>query len=149
MQKKIRTHTLEHVPFLLIAGEKDRDAGAISFRFRDGTTRNGVPVDEAIDLITGAIEGRLQVSTADDLEPAGGAGAARRSGVTDAAERRPRDRRGAGIEGAVGVPDAYQRLWVPHRMAYIPSNHTGDERGEPRTTPARSARRRSAPTRRR
>jgi threonyl-tRNA synthetase len=69
MQKKIRTHTLEHVPFLLIAGEKDRDAGAISFRFRDGTTRNGVPVDEAIALITRAIERRLQVSTADDLEP--------------------------------------------------------------------------------
>nr|WP_199706688.1 threonine--tRNA ligase [Amnibacterium setariae] len=76
MQKKIRTHTLEHVPFLLIAGEKDRDAGAISFRFRDGTTRNGVPVEEAIGLITGAIAQKLQVGTADDLEPAGGAGAA-------------------------------------------------------------------------
>jgi threonyl-tRNA synthetase len=76
MQKKIRNHTLEHVPFLLIAGEQDRDAGAVSFRFRDGTTRNGVPVDEAIALITGSIRTRLQVSTADDLEPAGGAGAA-------------------------------------------------------------------------
>jgi ATP adenylyltransferase len=31
------------------------------------------------------------------------------------------------IEGAVGVPDAYQRLWVPHRMAYIQTNHVGDE----------------------
>jgi threonyl-tRNA synthetase len=76
MQKKIRTHTLEHVPFLLIAGEKDRDADAVSFRFRDGTTRNGVPVDEAIALITGAIERKRQISTADDLEPAEGAGAA-------------------------------------------------------------------------
>ena len=76
MQKKIRTHTLQHVPFLLIAGEQDRDAGAVSFRFRDGTTRNGVPADEAVALITGAIAARLQVSTADDLEPAGGAGAA-------------------------------------------------------------------------
>jgi threonyl-tRNA synthetase len=76
MQKKIRTHTLEHVPFLLIAGEKDRDAGAVSFRFRDGTTRNGVPVDEAVALVTAAIAAKLQVSTADDLEPAGGAGAA-------------------------------------------------------------------------
>jgi threonyl-tRNA synthetase len=75
MQKKIRTHTLEHVPFLLIAGEQDRDAGAVSFRFRDGTTRNGVPVDEAIALITGAIGSRLQVSTADDLEPSVGAAA--------------------------------------------------------------------------
>ena len=33
------------------------------------------------------------------------------------------------IEGAVGVPDAYQRLWVPHRMAYIASNHTGEQAG--------------------
>ncbi|MGN6443850.1 threonine--tRNA ligase [Amnibacterium sp.] len=76
MQKKIRTHTLQHVPFLLIAGEQDRDAGAISFRFRDGTTRNGVPVDEAITLITEAIRGHLQVSTADDLEPDGADAAA-------------------------------------------------------------------------
>ena len=76
MQKKIRNHTLEHVPFLLIAGEQDRDAGAVSFRFRDGTTRNGVPIDEAVALITGAIASRSQISTADDLEPAGGAGAA-------------------------------------------------------------------------
>ncbi|MGT2426906.1 threonine--tRNA ligase [Amnibacterium kyonggiense] len=75
MQKKIRNHTLEHVPFLLIAGEHDRDAGAVSFRFRDGTTRNGVPVDEAVALITGAIASRAQISTADDLEPAGGADA--------------------------------------------------------------------------
>jgi threonyl-tRNA synthetase len=76
MQKKIRTHTLEHVPFLLIAGENDRAAGAVSFRFRDGTTRNGVPVDEAIALITGAIRSRAQVSTVEDLEPAAGAPAA-------------------------------------------------------------------------
>ncbi|HET6826762.1 MAG TPA: threonine--tRNA ligase [Amnibacterium sp.] len=73
MQKKIRTHTTEKVPFLLIAGENDRAAGSVSFRFRDGTTRNGVPVDEAIALITGAIRARLQVSTAEDLEPAAAA----------------------------------------------------------------------------
>ncbi|MDQ1530323.1 MAG: threonyl-tRNA synthetase, partial [Microbacteriaceae bacterium] len=76
MQKKIRTHTAEKVPFLLIAGENDRAADAVSFRFRDGTTRNGVPVDEAVELITSAIRGRMQVSTETDLEPAGGAGAA-------------------------------------------------------------------------
>jgi threonyl-tRNA synthetase len=76
MHKKIRTHTLEHVPFLLIAGENDREAGAVSFRFRDGTTRNGVPVDEAVALITGAIRSRQQVSTAGDLEPEAGAPAA-------------------------------------------------------------------------
>jgi threonyl-tRNA synthetase len=55
MPKKIRTHTKSKVPFLLIAGEDDRSAGAVSFRFRDGSQRNGVPIDDAIALITEAI----------------------------------------------------------------------------------------------
>jgi threonyl-tRNA synthetase len=46
------------VPFLLIAGEDDRQAGAVSFRFRDGSQRNGVPVDEAIAHILEVIESR-------------------------------------------------------------------------------------------
>ena len=52
MQKKIRTHTTQKVPFQLLAGAKDVEAGAVSFRFRDGSQVNGVPVDEAVDLIT-------------------------------------------------------------------------------------------------
>src|SRR5690349_556940 len=52
MQKKIRTHTLAKVPFMLLVGARDAEAGAVSFRFRDGTQRNGVPVAEAIELIT-------------------------------------------------------------------------------------------------
>jgi threonyl-tRNA synthetase len=51
MQKKIRTHTKGKIPFLLIAGEDDRQAGAVSFRFRDGTQKNGVPLDEALALL--------------------------------------------------------------------------------------------------
>lgn len=51
MQKKVRTHTLQKVPFMLLAGGKDVEAGAVSFRFRDGTQRNGVPVDEAIAYV--------------------------------------------------------------------------------------------------
>src|SRR5918912_1448112 len=46
MQKKIRTHTLQKVPFLLLAGARDAEAGAVSFRFRDGSQVNGVPVDD-------------------------------------------------------------------------------------------------------
>jgi threonyl-tRNA synthetase len=61
MQKKIRTHTLQKVPFQLIAGETDRAAGTVSFRFRDGTQDNGVAVDEAIQRITAAIASRAQV----------------------------------------------------------------------------------------
>lgn len=58
MQKKIRTHTKSKVPFLLIAGEEDRAAQAVSFRFRDGSQKNGVPITEAIDLIRHAIESK-------------------------------------------------------------------------------------------
>jgi threonyl-tRNA synthetase len=58
MQKKIRTHTMQKVPFLLLAGGKDVEAGAVSFRFRDGTQINGVPVDRAVETITGWIARR-------------------------------------------------------------------------------------------
>ena len=64
MPKKIRTHTKAKIPFQLIAGEEDRAAGAVSFRFRDGTQLNGVPVDEAVERITAAIRSHEQVDTA-------------------------------------------------------------------------------------
>ena len=64
MPKKIRTHTKEKVPIQLIAGEDDRSAGAVSFRFRDGTQLNGVPVGEAVERIVRAIETREQVNSA-------------------------------------------------------------------------------------
>jgi threonyl-tRNA synthetase len=61
MQKKIRTAQQTKVPFMLIAGGEDAEAGAVSFRFRDGRQQNGVPVDEAITIITDAIRDRVQV----------------------------------------------------------------------------------------
>ena len=64
MPKKIRTHTKAKVPFQLIAGEDDRSAGAVSFRFRDGSQLNGVPVAEAIERIVNAIKSHEQVNTA-------------------------------------------------------------------------------------
>jgi len=67
MQKKIRTHTTQKVPLMLIAGEQDRSNGTVSFRFRDGTQLNGIPVDEAVARITGAIAQRTLVNTAEDL----------------------------------------------------------------------------------
>jgi len=67
MQKKIRTHTTQKVPLMLIAGEQDRSNGTVSFRFRDGTQLNGIPVDEATARITGAIAARTLVNTAEDL----------------------------------------------------------------------------------
>ncbi|MFV0426908.1 MAG: threonine--tRNA ligase [Beutenbergiaceae bacterium] len=59
--KKIRNATKQKVPFTLIAGGDDADAGAVSFRYRDGRQRNGVPIAEAIELVTTAITTRTQV----------------------------------------------------------------------------------------
>jgi len=74
MQKKIRNHTTGKVPFLLLAGGKDVEAGAISFRFRDGTQVNGVPAEQAVDAIDQWIARRENSSpTAEkfaDLRPA-------------------------------------------------------------------------------
>ena len=64
MQKKIRNHTKSKIPFQLIAGEEDRAAGTVSFRFRDGTQKNGVPIDEAVARIRTSIDTRAQVETA-------------------------------------------------------------------------------------
>lgn len=64
MQKKIRTHTKSKVPFQLIVGEEDSANGAVSFRFRDGTQLNGIPVADAIARIRSSIDSRAQVSTA-------------------------------------------------------------------------------------
>ncbi|MBC9957720.1 threonine--tRNA ligase [Yimella sp. cx-51] len=62
--KKIRNASKAKVPFVLIAGGDDRDAGAVSFRYRDGSQRNGVPVDQAIEEILASIESKAQVTTA-------------------------------------------------------------------------------------
>ena len=67
MQKKIRTHTTQKVPFMLIAGEQDRAAGAVSFRFRDGSQENGVPVADAVRRIRAAIDTHALVNAAEDF----------------------------------------------------------------------------------
>jgi threonyl-tRNA synthetase len=61
MQKKIRNHTKAKVPFQLIAGSDDVEAGAVSFRFRNGSQDNGIPVDEAVARIVDAVRTRAQV----------------------------------------------------------------------------------------
>ncbi|GHH64927.1 threonine--tRNA ligase [Promicromonospora soli] len=59
--KKIRNAAKDKVPFVLIAGGEDAEAGAVSFRFRDGTQENGVPVADAIERIVAAVRDRVQV----------------------------------------------------------------------------------------
>jgi len=67
MQKKIRNHTTAKVPVILIAGEQDRAAGTVSFRFRDGSQENGVPIADAVARIRGAIASHARVMTSEDL----------------------------------------------------------------------------------
>ncbi|HTI19920.1 MAG TPA: His/Gly/Thr/Pro-type tRNA ligase C-terminal domain-containing protein, partial [Kutzneria sp.] len=62
MQKKIRNHTMQKVPFMLVAGQKDVEAGAVSFRFRDGSQVNGVPVEQAVDAVVNWVERRENAS---------------------------------------------------------------------------------------
>ncbi len=61
MQKKIRNAQRTKVPYMLIAGDEDLAAGAVSFRYRDGTQKNGVPVEEAVAEIVQAVDDRVQV----------------------------------------------------------------------------------------
>ncbi|WP_430736355.1 threonine--tRNA ligase [Microbacterium esteraromaticum] len=67
MQKKIRNHTTAKVPVILIAGEQDRAAGTVSFRFRDGSQENGVPIADAVSRIRSAISSHARVMTSEDL----------------------------------------------------------------------------------
>jgi threonyl-tRNA synthetase len=61
MQKKIRNAQRQKVPFMLLAGDDDVAAGAVSFRYRSGEQKNGVPVDEAVAEIVQAVADRAQV----------------------------------------------------------------------------------------
>jgi threonyl-tRNA synthetase len=58
MQKKIRTASKQKVPFVLIAGATDAEAGAVSFRYRDGSQRNGVPVEDAVRQVVDWVRAR-------------------------------------------------------------------------------------------
>ena len=70
MQKKIRTASKQRIPFVLIAGATDAEAGAVSFRFRDGSQHNGVPVEKAVAAIAEWVAGRANTDpTAEALGP--------------------------------------------------------------------------------
>jgi threonyl-tRNA synthetase len=61
MQKKIRTAQKQKVPFMLLAGDEDVAKGAVSFRYRSGDQKNGVPVADAVEEIAKAVADRVQV----------------------------------------------------------------------------------------
>jgi threonyl-tRNA synthetase len=61
MQKKVRNAQMAKIPFMVIAGEEDQNAGAVSFRYRNGEQKNGIPVAEAIAEIQKIVSERTQV----------------------------------------------------------------------------------------
>ncbi|MFM1985301.1 MAG: hypothetical protein RLZZ295_467 [Actinomycetota bacterium] len=61
MQKKVRNAQMQKIPFMVIAGEEDQKAGAVSFRYRNGDQKNGIPVAEAIAEIKKVVQERTQV----------------------------------------------------------------------------------------
>jgi len=61
MQKKIRNAQMQKVPFMIIAGEEDQKAGAVSIRYRSGEQKNGISVADVIAEITKSIKERTQV----------------------------------------------------------------------------------------
>ena len=61
MQKKVRNAQMQKIPFMIIAGEEDVKAGAVSFRYRNGDQKNGIPIAEAIAEIKKTVADRLQV----------------------------------------------------------------------------------------
>lgn len=71
MAKKIVNHTNQKVPFMLVAGDKDVDAGAVSFRFGDRTQLNGVPREQAVDAIVRWIADRQNATPTAELVQAG------------------------------------------------------------------------------
>ncbi|GAA1480635.1 threonine--tRNA ligase [Gordonia sinesedis] len=118
MQKKIRTHTTGKVPFMLLAGERDVDAGAVSFRFRDGTQVNGVPVDQAVDAITDWVGSRRNDSPSAELLEAALRGDAPTSAAGTSED--------AAHAGPVAVPDG---VGLPGTDALTPATGragTGD-----------------------
>jgi threonyl-tRNA synthetase len=61
MQKKVRNAQMQKIPFMVIAGEEDQQAGAVSFRYRNGEQKNGIPIAEAIAEIKKVVAERTQV----------------------------------------------------------------------------------------
>jgi threonyl-tRNA synthetase len=61
MQKKVRNAQMQKIPFMVIAGEEDQKAGAVSFRYRNGEQKNGIPIKDAIAEINKVVQERTQV----------------------------------------------------------------------------------------
>jgi threonyl-tRNA synthetase len=68
MQKKIRTAQQQKIPFMAIAGDEDVAGGTVSFRYRDGSQRNGVPLDEAVAHVAEVVRTRTNTGPSAAVE---------------------------------------------------------------------------------
>ncbi|MFD0784546.1 threonine--tRNA ligase, partial [Micromonospora azadirachtae] len=67
MQKKIRTAQQQKIPFMVIAGDDDVAAGTVSFRYRDGSQRNGVPIAEAVAHVLDVVSSRTNIGPSAEM----------------------------------------------------------------------------------
>jgi threonyl-tRNA synthetase len=68
MQKKIRTAQQQKIPFMVLAGDQDVEGGTVSFRYRDGSQRNNVPLAEAVAHVVEVVESRVNVGPSAQAE---------------------------------------------------------------------------------
>ena len=117
MAKKIVNHTNQKVPFMLLAGDRDVEAGAVSFRFGDRTQVNGVPRDEAVEAIV-ELDRRSRKRRAHSRTAQGGRGdVTRDERLREEPTAQPDEH--TIVDHGAGRPDHLQRLWTPYRMTYI------------------------------
>ncbi|HEV7654776.1 MAG TPA: threonine--tRNA ligase [Mycobacteriales bacterium] len=102
MQKKIRTWTKQKVPFLLIAGDDDVAAGTVSFRYRDGSQRNGVPLDRAVEEVVATVSARVNAGPSAALFAEADAAAVRAGAEADGAAVRSGAEAAGAEEGPAG-----------------------------------------------
>ncbi len=74
MQKKIRTAQQQKIPFMAIAGDEDVEGGTVSFRYRDGSQRNNVPLDEAVAHVVEVVRSQVNTGPSAPAAPAGAPG---------------------------------------------------------------------------
>jgi threonyl-tRNA synthetase len=71
MQKKIRMAQQQKIPFMAIAGDEDVQGGTVSFRYRDGSQRNNVPLDQAVEHVVEVVRSRTNVGPSAPPAPSG------------------------------------------------------------------------------
>ncbi len=141
MQKKIRNAQLQKVPFMLIAGDRDVEEGAVSFRYRSGEQDNGVAVEDAMARVVDAVQRRIQVRPHEGLRCMPQGPPNERDAGPDAPSRRGPSYARTGSGSPTGSSGSGRRT-------VSPTSRARTSRPTARRRSARSAGSRGCPTRR-